>query len=349
MFEQLSAYDLIGDQNATDIYQELVMMKTYKVEHDCISIPKPYNRWAAQGAHATFSHEFNMYGRESVSADCQDVRDLMFLVPTHRMTQWNATVQDDGESVEVGRDTKNHGGNGIFVNYHDTYAPLMGLFSIIQDPIVGQRLTDDVEMLGEQTGSKVPDRSYRLSDDYLFEDMNYGTVINEDGVTMQKASLMPGDEAYALGNRLVAGGMRNETTATFGAKHLNGIRDNTGFSEGSVEELDFDFVVRIYFTPVANPCVTPASGSNQAPRQATGTQPKDFDYYVSEAMVRYSIKSTDNVITSVSGPVENLGHDIVEVTYVNPMGQMSSRPFNGINIIVTRYSDGTTSTHKAIR
>lgn len=904
MFEQLSAYDLIGDQNATDIYQELVAMKTYKVEHDCISISKPYSQWAAQGEHATFSHEFNMYGRESVSDDCQDVRDLMFLVPTHRMTAWTATV----DGTEVGRDKTKQGGTGIFVNYHNTYAPLMGLFSIIQDPIVGERLTDiehmyqltlqwrsnlmdfvpeggkyqlyqvinqngvesyvpvyrqyiengevvtttepvyvdarylstdeehpetytpiyipmqehgqqvtfairaqdaeefltlqmsnkrsyiipgynlaeklelhigddytsrfdpqnerncysnqvivngytasiakaflstdmqdqfaivrtsrtpqedasgnvivdgngnivydeqseiiaratvtelpagngngtlridiidatqtaadmfpkakdgntagyhqnpsssltvnfvvkqetetseryvyfwnndteqrptfafydnflaetatnahpteyvyqaflttahpfkvsetdptvtstnaqsntatvyihktnmdmagvfslrkveldgspehggkryllpnaaefsidvkfspksevlrydayrwpvddtryiiesvndgeeedvmptgsadnnvdtytikmdgvpqaevsvpsdgravaapfrddyvmanggdfiyapvvetfsgdiktynyyntygaplkkavaapievkvahdvnttacplmsdfhwqdgndiyayynipleftklevpagyeiykvrawrltdDVDVLGEQTGSKVPDRSSRLSKDYLFEDMNYGTVISDDALTLQKSSLMPGQNAYALGSRLVSGGMRDETTATFGAKRLRGIKDNTGFSEGSVDVLDFDFVVRIYFTPVANPAVVPAGDSNQAPRQATGAQPKDFDYYVSEATVHYSIKSTDEVVTSVSSPVENLGREVVTVTYVNPMGQVSNRPFSGINIIVTRYSDGTTSTHKAIR
>jgi hypothetical protein len=31
------------------------------------------------------------------------------------------------------------------------------------------------------------------------------------------------------------------------------------------------------------------------------------------------------------------------------MGQQSSKPFEGVNIVVTRYSDGTTSTTKVIQ
>jgi len=32
--------------------------------------------------------------------------------------------------------------------------------------------------------------------------------------------------------------------------------------------------------------------------------------------------------------------------YYNVMGQQSSKPFDGINIVVKRYSDGTTSSTK---
>ena len=39
----------------------------------------------------------------------------------------------------------------------------------------------------------------------------------------------------------------------------------------------------------------------------------------------------------------------VDVTYVNPQGMQSNKPFDGVNIVVTRYSDGTTSTSKVIR
>lgn len=41
--------------------------------------------------------------------------------------------------------------------------------------------------------------------------------------------------------------------------------------------------------------------------------------------------------------------EVVGVTYYNVQGAQSSEPFNGINIIVTRYSDGTTSTCKVVR
>ena len=40
---------------------------------------------------------------------------------------------------------------------------------------------------------------------------------------------------------------------------------------------------------------------------------------------------------------------VVGVTYVNAQGMKSEKPFDGLNIVVTRYSDGTTSTTKVIR
>ena len=40
---------------------------------------------------------------------------------------------------------------------------------------------------------------------------------------------------------------------------------------------------------------------------------------------------------------------VVDVRYYNVMGMQSDRPFEGINIVVTRYSDGSTSTVKIVR
>ena len=48
--------------------------------------------------------------------------------------------------------------------------------------------------------------------------------------------------------------------------------------------------------------------------------------------------------------VELVGdREIVGVTYVNSLGQISDQPFEGVNIIVTRYSDGSTSTTKVLK
>ena len=41
--------------------------------------------------------------------------------------------------------------------------------------------------------------------------------------------------------------------------------------------------------------------------------------------------------------------DAVNVKYVNAMGQVSDSAFNGMNIVITRHSDGTTSTAKVIK
>lgn len=112
MYEQLSAYDLINSTEANDVYQALVAAKTYSVEHDCQSIP-----------YVDPGHEFNMYGKTSSSADCQDVRDLMFIVPKYRMLDWDQ------------RDT---GTSDLFKNYNKDHRPSMGLFAIHQEPITGE-------------------------------------------------------------------------------------------------------------------------------------------------------------------------------------------------------------------
>ena len=44
-----------------------------------------------------------------------------------------------------------------------------------------------------------------------------------------------------------------------------------------------------------------------------------------------------------------LDKEIVGVTYINSLGMSSSQPFEGLNIIVTRYTDGTTSTSKVFK
>ena len=44
----------------------------------------------------------------------------------------------------------------------------------------------------------------------------------------------------------------------------------------------------------------------------------------------------------------NSDRQVVGVTYVNPMGMTSDRPFEGMNIIVTRYSDGSCRTSKVM-
>ena len=41
--------------------------------------------------------------------------------------------------------------------------------------------------------------------------------------------------------------------------------------------------------------------------------------------------------------------ELVDITFVNPQGMTSSRPFEGVNIVVKRYSDGSISTSKVLK
>ena len=57
-----------------------------------------------------------------------------------------------------------------------------------------------------------------------------------------------------------------------------------------------------------------------------------------------------DIPTFIKGVYISSSHgEIVSTTYYNLQGMQSSQPFQGINIIVTRYSDGTYSTQKVLR
>lgn len=57
----------------------------------------------------------------------------------------------------------------------------------------------------------------------------------------------------------------------------------------------------------------------------------------------------DEIPTFIQGVYVNNSHgEVVSVSYYNTQGMKSNKPFDGINIVVTRYSDGTSSTTKVM-
>ena len=55
----------------------------------------------------------------------------------------------------------------------------------------------------------------------------------------------------------------------------------------------------------------------------------------------------EGIPTAVAGIYTD--RQVVDVKYVNPQGLQSDRPFDGVNIIVTRYNDGSVTTSKVVR
>lgn len=55
------------------------------------------------------------------------------------------------------------------------------------------------------------------------------------------------------------------------------------------------------------------------------------------------------ISTGVKGVYNDNNKPVDSVTYVNTQGMTSDKPFSGINIVITRYSDGTTRTTKVVR
>lgn len=91
------------------------------------------------------------------------------------------------------------------------------------------------------------------------------------------------------------------------------------------------------------------STSNGAPRNAVspkGDQTASSNYVVSPTDLNVS-ENSPSIITAVSD-VKAAG-EVLSVTYYNVAGVQSSKPFDGINIVVTRYTDGTASTAKVVR
>ena len=60
------------------------------------------------------------------------------------------------------------------------------------------------------------------------------------------------------------------------------------------------------------------------------------------------VKVTETDVTTPISTVD-AGREVARVRYYNLMGVESDRPFQGVNIIVKEYTDGTRSTTKVIR
>ncbi len=99
---------------------------------------------------------------------------------------------------------------------------------------------------------------------------------------------------------------------------------------------DVTFVVRLYYKKVVT------EGDNTGSR--LGDDPDDAEeYYIVQGE-----GSADDIETALR-EMFGAGAVPVSVTYVNAQGMQSSQPFDGLNIVITRYSDGSTTTSKIIR
>jgi len=233
----------------------------------------------------------------------------------------------------------------------------------------------DRSVLDEQLESR-QSRIDNIDEDgwLLYEDINYGDSLTLDGATkMSCSTLKPallgerstkiarpqnpdatGDAQplfthdsndWAYGTDQEAA-VRGETRATFGARRLDLEGEDNDFPT-----LHAEFKVRAYFTRNTNPLIA-GTGTQNAPRRAESAQAmtgSDYDYYVAEGRTEVVEHGGASVVTGITGVKADANREVVGVTYVNTLGQQSSRPFEGVNMVVTRYSDGTTTTTKVVK
>ncbi len=61
-----------------------------------------------------------------------------------------------------------------------------------------------------------------------------------------------------------------------------------------------------------------------------------------------NLSGDGNIVTAINGVFVDGNRQVVGIDYVNAAGMISDKPFQGVNIIVTRYSDGSKTTSKKI-
>lgn len=85
---------------------------------------------------------------------------------------------------------------------------------------------------------------------------------------------------------------------------------------------------------------------------------EDVTYYATlyvkdDASGKYYVKKSEELKPNTSIPTAistvNANAQVESVRYYNVAGVESSKPFNGVNIVVTRYTDGSTKTSKVVR
>ena len=124
-------------------------------------------------------------------------------------------------------------------------------------------------------------------------------------------------------NPVAASEIYGEYTSSFGAPYM----------EQGLPTMKF--IVRMYYR------VKDLSKLNHAPRRAVGD---DSKYFVVECTGE---PSGAEVVTGISGVKSDA--EVQSVMYYNTVGMASTQPWSGVNIAVTRYADGTSSTTKVVR
>ena len=102
-----------------------------------------------------------------------------------------------------------------------------------------------------------------------------------------------------------------------------------------------NYIVRLYAT------VLSPTQQGEIDHHTMSVDGSGRDYFIAENNITVTF---DNQTITAIGTIDSDSNSNVEgVTYYNMMGVASYRPYEGMNIVVTRYSDGSTTTKKVIK
>ena len=189
----------------------------------------------------------------------------------------------------------------------------------------------DPSLLGEQ------EEAYqgRMGQDgeCLFEEITFGGTSTDDA-KCNKANITSYQLGSAVNEFTTENGVPYKVWgATFGAKVLD---------EG--DQMPMAFTVRAYFTRENNL----TGRSNNAPRRAGEASVDDSNgYYITETTLPFTAIGGSDIVTAVVD--KSINREVKDVTYYNMTGAASKVAFEGINVVVTQYTDGTFSTKKVVK
>ena len=170
-----------------------------------------------------------------------------------------------------------------------------------------------------------------MDSSYPFEDITFDPNVQNPAAAMDAIDELGVTEKTLEGVTTVA---KTYTTGTFGAQKV-------GEGADEIPELPMKFYVRIYFTRNAN---LPVAQTSNAPRLKDATA-ADGKYYIVEKEIPFSI-TKNNIITAID---QLNARQVAGVKYYNVAGVESDSPFHGVNIVVTRYTDGSMTTTKVVK
>ena len=157
---------------------------------------------------------------------------------------------------------------------------------------------------------------------------------NSQGNTVQVlADNGPLTIPYLMGTNII-----NESQTVIGSDWTTGsgrLQSSFAVPVGT-QGSDIKFAVRFYYKKKVT------EGAQRYGAKGNRDGENDAEYYIVE-------ETGDGSSIPVSINEFMAGKSVIGVTYVNALGMQSNKPFDGVNIVVTKYSDGTTTTTKVLR
>ena len=171
-----------------------------------------------------------------------------------------------------------------------------------------------------------------------------GNLIGEDATNGETITLGQND-SYIFTKNKVSG---HDNEGVWNADKQNaifGAVDAIGEENQLIDEDDLKVFIRFYFKSTGEAAEVASNMMFKASnRDGEGEEPKE------EVPAFYAAEGQSKAKQTPTGVTEIRYHgEIVSQTYYNIQGMVSDKPFDGVNIVVTRYSDGTTSVSKVVK